>query len=48
MCIDGGQGIKVEAKEHRWGVGNVSGGLGLCGDNGGHKHYSKGLYDDNG
>ena len=31
--IDGGRGMKVEAEEHRWGLGNVSGGgggLGLC------------------
>ena len=34
----------------QWGLGNVSGGgggLGLCGDDGGHEHYSKGLYDNN-
>ena len=48
--IDGGRGMKVEAEEHRWGLGNVSGGgggLGLCGDDGGHEHYLKGLYDNN-
>ena len=36
--------------EHWWGPGNVgggSGGLGLCGDDRGREHYSKGLYDNN-
>ena len=28
MRINGGQGMKVEAEEHRWGVGNVGGGRG--------------------
>ena len=42
--------MKVEAEEHRWGVGNVGGGgggLGLCGDDRGCEHYLKGLYDNN-
>ena len=29
MRIDGGRGMKVEAKEHRWGPGNVGGGRGM-------------------
>ena len=29
MHIDGGRGMKVEAEEHQWGVGNVSGGRGM-------------------
>ena len=47
MRIDGGQGMKVEAEEHRLGPGNVGGGLGLCRDDRGCEHYSKGLYDNN-
>ena len=50
MGIDGGRGMKVEARQRRWGPGNVGeggGGLGLCGDDGGCEHYSKGLYDNN-
>ena len=38
------------AGAQRWGlvcVSGGSGGLGLCGDNAGHEHYLKGLYDNN-
>ena len=50
MRINEGRGMKVEAEECRWEVGNIGGGgggLGLCGDDRGREHYSKGLCDNN-
>ena len=50
MRINEGRGMKVEAEECRWEVGNIGGGgggLGLCGDDRGCEHYSKGLCDNN-
>ena len=49
-CTLMGAGMKVEAEECQWRPGKVgggSGGLGLCGDDRGCEHCSKGLYDNN-